>query len=153
MEAGDFTLASSACDKSINMGIDACFVTDGDPIVSDWKLIVPFDKTIVAGEVDVYFKDKRKQYKIEDNVIKIDWSDFFGSTNWDKSMDGEALALVMVQYEHNGVKEIAKFRGIAKLVVAKKGYDRMPVGSGFQQWVTDCHIEYSTSGRSAIDCK
>ncbi len=154
VDAGDYTLALSACDAVPGGGMDICRVTAGTKIESSWKMIVPGSKKITGGEVNVYYRNIQKSYAISGPILEIPWSDFFGSDTWDASMDGEALALVLVKFKTpQGLEEIAQFRGIAKIVVTKSGYDRMPIDSGFAGWKTTCKIQYSTAGRGAISCK
>lgn len=155
VEAGDYTLAVSACEATPGRGMDVCHVREGAQIESSWKLIVPAQgKNILGGEVDVYYRDLHRQYAVTGTVVEIPWKDFFGKEKWDRSMDGEALALVLIRWKTpEGIEEIAKFRGIAKLIVTKEGYDRLPIDSGFAAWKTECKIQYSTAGRGALECR
>lgn len=154
VEAGDSTLALSACGAVPGGGMDICRVTEGTVITSSWKLIVPAGRSVLGGEVDVYYRDLHKQYPVTGSVIEIPWRDFFGSDTWSSPMDGEALALVLLRWKTpEGIEEIVKFRGIAKIVVTKAGYDRMPIDSGFGVWPTTCRIQYSTAGRGALSCQ
>jgi hypothetical protein len=154
VDANDYTLATSACEAAPGGGMDICRVTEGTKIESSWVMIVPSGKGIAGGEVDVYYRDIHKNYPVTGKVVEIPWRDFFGADLWSRDMDGEALALVLVRFKTpEGLQEIAKFRGIAKIVVTKPGYDRMPIDSGFAGWKTTCKIQYSTAGRGAISCK
>ena len=154
VEAGDETLISSLCEAVPNGGMDVCHVKEGTAIQTGWKLVVPDGFRVDGGEVDVYYRDIHKQYGVTKNVINIPFRDFFGSTTWGPQHDGEALALVLIRYRTDqGIQEIMKFRGIAKIVVTKPGYDRMPIDSGFAAWGTTCKVQYSTAGRSALKCK
>jgi hypothetical protein len=104
----------------------------------------------------VYYRDIVKTYGITpgQNLVEIPWATFFSENQWTSSMDGEAMALLSVRYKDpQGIEQVAKFRGLAKIVVTKPGYDRLPIDSGFSAWKTDCKIEYSTAGRGAIQCK
>ena len=151
----DYTMPMSACNGVPTIGMDICIVTENTIINSSWVLIFPIKQVQILGvDVDIYYRDIHKQYAMSKNLLEIPWSDIMGSDKWSRSMDGEALALVLVRYVDNqGLNRIAKFRGIAKIVVTKEGYDRMPIGSNFASWKTKCIIEYSTAGRTAIQCK
>ncbi len=156
VEAGDYTIAMSAgCGAVPGLGMDVCHVRAGTKIEAVWNLAVPSGhKEILGGEVDVYYRDVHKSYGITGRVVSIPWKDFFGSDTWESSMDGEALALVLIRYKTpEGIEEIAKYRGIAKIVVTKEGYDRLPIDSGFGAFTSTCRIVYSTAGRSAMECK
>ncbi len=153
-DAGDFTLAISACGATPGIGFDICRVTEGDEIASSWKMVVPQGSQIQGGEIDVYYRDLHKQYPISGIVVEVPWRDFFGQATWSSDLDGEAMALLVVRWKDDtGLIQITKFRGLAKIVVTKKGYDRMPIDSGFHTWETNCKIQYSTAGRSALQCK
>ena len=154
VEAGDLTLALSACGATPGGGLDICRVTEGTRIESSWKLIIPNGKRIVGGEVDIYYRDIHKTYGITGNILEIPWKDFFGVDTWGRDQDGQALALLLVRYvDDNGVESLIKFRGIAMIVVTKKGYDRLPIDSGFSTFRTVCKVQYSTAGRGAVSCK
>lgn len=155
--SGDLTLALSACEAVPAGGLDACFVRAGTRIESSWKLIVPSKgRGILGGEVDVYYKDVHRSYAIPSsgNIIEIPWKEFFKADVWETDMDGEALAHVTIRFmTTEGIEEIVKFRGMAKLIVTNPGYDRLPIDSGFVAWKTNCEIHYSTAGRGALRCK
>lgn len=155
--AGDYTLAVSACGAVPGGGMDICRVKEGAPIESSWRLIVPAKtkKQIKGGELTVYYRDISKTYTIADKpLIEIPWRDFFGAATWQRSMDGEALALAQIRYvTPEGIEELFWARGIAKIVVTRQGYDPLPLDSGFAAWSTTCKISYSTAGRSVVKCK
>lgn len=155
VEAGDYTLALSACEGVPGRGMDICRVKEGQKIFSVWRMVVPVDMNhnFLGGEVVVYFRDISKTYAIQNAVIEIPWRDFFSQDTWAENMDGEFLALAALRYKDaSGVEKILKGRGIAKIVVTKPGYDPLPLDSGFGAWNTTCKIQYSTAGRSAIKC-
>lgn len=154
LEAKDYTLVLSACENTPGIGMDICRVTEGDTIASSWKLIVPQGTPIEGGEVNVYYRDIHKQYSIGGSVVEIPWREFFGADKWSDDMDGEALALVLIRWKDDrGIIQVTKFRGIAKIVVTKQGYDKLPIDSGLNQWGTKCKVQYSTAGRSALKCE
>lgn len=154
VDAGDYTLAVSACEAVPGNGMDICRVTEGTKIESSWKLVIPSGKRITGGEIDVYYRDIHKSYAISGSIVEIPWKEFFGSPTWEKAQDGEALALLLVRFlDDNGNERLTKFRGIAKIVVTSKGYDRLPIDSGFSAFKTTCKIQYSTEGRGAVSCK
>lgn len=154
VEAGDSTLAISACEATPGGGYDICRVKSGDRIESSWKLFIPIGKRITGGEVDVYYRDIHKSYPINSPILEIPWKEFFGAETWSKAQDGQALALLFIRWkDDNGIEQITKFRGIAQLVVTAPGYDRLPVDSGFGGFKTSCKITYSTAGRGNVTCK
>ena len=155
VDAGDYTLAMSACDSVPGHGMDICRVQEGTVINSTWRLVVPGEgRGIIGGEVTVYYRDVQKNYAVTGNLIEIPWREFFGQDTWTRDLDGEALAHVSIRYETpSGIEEIVRFRGIAKLVVTAAGYSRMPIDSGYAGWKTKCEVAYSTAGRGALRCK
>ena len=144
VDAGDYTLAISACEAVPGSGMDICRVREGTAIESSWKLIVPQGKSVIeGGEVDVYYRDVHRQYAVQSSVIEIPWRDFFNQSTWTRDLDGEALALVLIRFKTpEDIEEVVKFRGIAKIVVTKAGYDRLPIDSGFAAWKSTCKVQY-----------
>lgn len=157
VEAGDYTLAVSACANVPGGGMDICHVRAGTKIESSWKLFLPQKKNqTLGGEVDVYYRDTHYSFGFDKNtkILEIKWSEIMGAETWSRDMDGEALALVLLRYvDENGIKEVVKFRGIAKIIVTQEGYDRLPIDSGFHTWGSTCKIQYSTAGRGAVSCR
>lgn len=155
VDAGDYTLAVSACEATPGGGMDICRVREGDPIQSSWKLIIPNGKNVTGWEVDIYYRDVEHPVKQtgQGGVIEIPWDQFFQQKTWTSDLDGEALALATVRYKDNtGIEKVVQFRGLAKLVVTKQGYDRLPIDSGFAAWKESCKVQYSTAGRGAVQC-
>lgn len=156
VEAGDYTLISSLCEATPNRGIDICHASEGTTIASEWKLFLPEHARIKGGEVVVYSRDIAKTFPIGGPMVNIPFSVFFNQTIWTRDLDGELLALATVRYETpEGIEELAHFRGIAKIVVTRPGYSRLPIDSGFVAFTKDvtCKIEYTTAGRSNFYCK
>lgn len=154
VEAGDYTLATSACEAVPGRGMDVCHVREGSRIESKWTLVVPSGRGVLGGEVNVYYRDIQRSYAVTGPVLEIPWKEFFGKENWDRSMDGEALALVTVRLQTpEGDEVMANYRGIAKLVVTKQGYDRLPIDSGYARVKLNCKVQYSSAGRGAVECR
>lgn len=156
-EAGDYTLAMSACEAVPGHGMDVCRVKEGANIDSSWTMIIPKRGGAVLGwEADLYYRDVAKAVHAEGSgpVVQVAWKEFFAQEKWTRDLAGEALALVSVRYKlPTGIEEIVRFKGLAKILVLQEGYDRMPIDSGFAAWGTNCKIRYSTAGRGAIQCK
>lgn len=154
--AGDYTLGISACAAVPGRGMDLCRVKENAPIDSSLRLIVPAGgKAIKGGEITLYYRDISKSYPILNNpLIEIPWSEFFGQEKWSRALDGEVLALAQIRYETpEGIEEIWRARGVAKIIVTREGYDPIPLDSGFAAWGVNCKITYSTAGRSDVKCK
>lgn len=165
--ANDKTLALSACQPTAEVGFSACRVQEGTAIGSVWRLYFPVspDKSIAGGEVTVYFNDVPKSYAITGPLLEIPWADFFQDKTWKHEYDGTASALAVVRYkDQEGIEETVKAVGEARVMVIKAGYDPMPIHSAFATFETvckikkedgsksECLIEYSTVGRSAVEC-
>lgn len=155
VQAGDNTLVLSACSGLPVVGFDACRVKENTPMESVWRLFFPVPGgNVTGGELTVNFKDVSKSYAISGPVVEIHWSDFFADKVWKKDYNGIALALAVVRYkDEQGVERTVKARGEARVLVLSEGYDPMPIGTPFGQFKLKCKIEFSTAGRSAVDCK
>lgn len=153
LASGDYTAIGSACGAVPGGGLDICRVREGTDIASSWKLVVP-TTNLQGGEVDVYFRDIHKSYAVTGMVVDIPWKDVMGGPKWTSDMDGEAMALVVIRWKDaQGIEQVTKFRGFAKIVVTKEGYDRLPIDSGYAAFKGTCKVQYSTAGRSALECK
>lgn len=155
VEAGDQTLVLSACTGLPVVGFDACRVKENQPIESVWRLFFPAPHgDISGGELTVNFHDVSKSYAITGPILDIHWSDFFQDKVWKKEYNGIALALAFVRYkDEQGVERMVKARGEARILVLAEGYDPLPIGTPFGQFKLKCKVEFSTAGRSAVECK
>lgn len=153
-DAGDYTLILSACDAAPGNGMDICRVVEGQPITQKWVMILPFDAKNVGGEVTIFYRGLEKSFPVTGRMLEIAWKDFLGAETWDKKHDGEALALVSAKFKDDaGLQQEVLLRGIAKLVVVSAKYTRLPIDSSLQSWQSECKIQYTAQGRSAISCK
>lgn len=152
--AKDYTLVSSACEAMPGRGADICRVKENTQIASSWKIVLPKDKRLLGGEINVYYKDISRSYAIDSTVTEIPWRDLLGHDTWSIDDNGTALALAQIRFKDNqGVETVVRAKGLAILVVTKEGYDPMPIDSGFEAFSTRCRIQYSDAGRSALSCK
>jgi hypothetical protein len=163
--ANDLTLISSCvatpgAQISLASGVDSCHFTVGDSTSqASWTLVVPGPKIaqqVTAVDVDVYYKSVHKTYAMGKAwTIQIPFADLLSITTWTSDFDeGVVEALATISWiDNEGINQITKTRGIAVLVVTASGYDRMQVDSGNQAWGVNCKTQYSTAGRSALQCK
>lgn len=151
--AGDFTLPTG-CEAVPGRGMDICRVKEGAKIDSVWRLIVPVgSNSFLKGELTVFYRDISKTYPLTQPLVEIPWKDFFAADTWSKDFDGEALALAQIHWKTpEGIEEVWTARGIAKLVVTAQGYDPLPMDSNLGTWGTNCKFQFSTAGRSAVEC-
>lgn len=159
MESNDWTLVLSACGAVPGGGMDICRVTEGTATDQVLRLIVPHnDKFFLGGEGMIYFKGRKIPVAVTDKFIEIPWSQVLGENLWKSEHDGEALILVTLRFKNEqGVEEVWKARGIAKVIVLKPGYSVLPIDSGYVTFEREikvkCKVQYTTAGRSAVDCK
>lgn len=158
--SGDFTLVASLaggpCAAIPVQGADLCRFKEGSQIASSWRIVVPSSKYIVGGQVTVYFKDTTKTYPLTGNIIEIPLRDLIGHDRWQKSDSRVATALAEIRWKDaDGVLRTGRAEGVAMLIVLKSGYDPMPIDSGVHTWSKDfkCKVQYSSAGRSAVECK
>lgn len=152
----DLTLAISACAGMPGRGADICRVQAGSQVESVWRVVLPKHEAILGGEVAVFFKDISRTYAVEKGqmVVDIPWKDLVAGPLWEAKDEGEALALAKLRYTNaQGIEELIRAKGLAILLVNPKGYEPMPIDSGFAAFEGTCRVQYSTAGRSAIECK
>lgn len=150
VKADDYTLIQSICEAAPGRGIDVCRAKEGTPISSTWVLVLPKGK---GGEVSVQYRDVTRTYAVTGTTITIPLKDFFDHENWEKTDAGTAVLYAKVIYNSGTGDAVFTARGFAFFIVTDNTYDPMPIDSGYSAFQTQCKIQYSTSGRSAIGCK
>lgn len=155
VEADDLTVVS-ACQNLPVGGFDACRFREHSGISSNWSLFLPFGDHIVGGDVTVFYKDTQKSYAIRGKRVEIPWREIIGRDEWSKSHNGIALALATIKFkDESGIERVVQARGEARLLIVSESYSVMPIDSGFVSWSQEvkCKIQYSSAGRSAVQCK
>lgn len=154
IQAGDYTLALSGCSAHPGQGADTCRVKIGEPVSAEWAVIVPFGDFFETGELLIRYKDIEKTYAITSKVVKGAWRDIIDHEVWQSTDSGIALLLAELRFrDPQGVVRLVQARGILFLVPTSTVYEVMPIDSGFAGFKTICKVQYSTAGRSAIECK
>lgn len=139
-------------------GVDSCHFTVGDLATGRWVVMAPppkAEKNVTGGTVDLYYRDLHKSYPVVDWTVSIPFADFLGIKVWDAKFDEAIIeADLTVNWVDNvGLANVSKYRGIIILIVTQSGYEVMPIDSGNSAWGTECKVQYSTAGRSALSCK
>lgn len=158
VEAGDFTLAISACSSVPNGGFDACRFKEGAPIQSSWITYLPYGGKVLGGEATVMYQGIEKVYSIveDQKEIVIPWQDFFTDNVWKTQYSGVASMRIDLRIlDNNDVEKTIPAVGEARIFVLSSGYSVLPVDSGYAAWEREitCKLSYTTSGRSNVTCK
>ena len=112
------------------------------------------ESSVIGGTVDVFYRDIHKSYSVTEWTLQISWADFFGAPTWQRSMGGEVMALLTLNWFDNaGLHQVTEARGLALIIVTKPGYTRIPIDSGNAAWGTKCKVQMSTAGRSVVQCQ
>lgn len=156
--SGDLTipvaLADGPCKAIPVQGVDVCRVKEGAPIESRWRLIVPQGKGITGGQVTVYYKDFSRTYAVAGTVVEIPFSDLISGDKWKHEDRGVLTALAELKYKDSeGVERSVRAEGMAVVIVLASDYDPLPMDSGQDNWGLNCKVQFSTAGRSALECK
>lgn len=154
VQAGDYTLAMSVCGTVPGQGVVVCRAKEGSVIASHWTLVLAQGGNIKGGECDVQYRDLSLSIAIKPGLAFYDISlaDLMGHTSWATKDSGTAVVYCNVDVDTGSGIQPVKARGFAFFIVTSPDYDPMPIDSGFVAVSTDCKIQYSTSGRSAIKC-
>lgn len=155
--SGDFTLINS-CQIIPAGGLDICRVIEGSAIESSWVIMVPSAKEVLDGEIIIRYKDVSKSYSVSggQEQVEIPFKDIVRAQAWSRDHFGDVLALGHLRFkDSNGTIRVVGAMGMAKIVVLKPGYSPLPLNSSFGIWEREfkCTTEYSTSGRSQVECK
>ena len=155
VEARDLTLIS-ACETVPARGMSLCRFKENANIDSGLDVFLPINNNINGGELVLYYKDISKTYAITGKVTRIKFKDIIGKNVWEKNDNGIMLMLAQIRYEDDsGIERIVQARGEIRTLILPTEYDPLPLDSGFTAWEGEikCRYGYSTSGRSAIQCK
>lgn len=153
--SNDKTLVMSACAAQPVQGLDVCRVVAGSRISQKWVLVVPNSKEVVAGELRIRYRDSVLTYNLapKQHTIEIPWRDIVGRDTWRLEDEAPAQVTGAVRFKTKTGEGWTDVLGIAFPIVLKEGYTPMPIDSGNAAWMTTCRVQYSTAGRSAIECK
>lgn len=152
-DAGDKTLVHSACHAAPSGGLDICRVVDGSVITEEWQLILPHDpKAGTEGTIRIRYRDNLMSIPITGPVVKIPWKEIVRSERWNPSLEGPAQAVATIKVETPHGPQWVDMLGIAIPIVLSRGYEPLPMDSGAEKFATDCKVQYTTAGRSAITC-
>jgi hypothetical protein len=153
--AGDFTLVLTAGTDAVASGLSALRVKEEAPVDASMQFVLPTGKKITGGELHLDYRDVSKSYAItkESGVISVPYSDLISHPAWQKADEGTILVRAKVEYDSGQGQAVLNMSGLVFVIVHQKGYDPMPLDSGYVAFKTNCTVVYSTVGRSAVSCK
>jgi len=152
-QAGDPTIVSSIDNGIPSLGFQVVRANDNTPITQVWSIIVPFKKNVVSGEMTIKYKDKKLSLPITDSKVDVPFSRIIGEGKWARGMDGVALVTIQLQFKTpTNDANFVDLLGFAFIRILPPNYNPLPIGSPLGVWEADCHVEYSTNGRSALEC-
>jgi hypothetical protein len=128
------------------------WVQEGSKIDAVWTLIVPWNSRMVSGEMVIRYKDQRIPVSITGPKVEVKWADIVGRDTWRQDDDVPAQATATIRFKGKETEEFVDLLGIAFPVVLQRGYAPLPFGSGNESWETECRVQYSSAGRSAVKC-
>lgn len=151
--SNDYTLAMSICHAAPGLGVDVCRAKEGSPISSEWVVALPDGHN--GGQAVVQYRDVTLSYGIENGQtqLNIPLKDLMGHATWSKDDSGTSVLFVNLLFDGGTGTMTSKARGFAFFIITSNDYDPLPINSPYGVGQVDCKIQYSTSGRSAIDCK
>lgn len=153
-QSGDTTLVLSADSAIPKQGIDVLRVPESSEVHQKMTIVLPFVQNFVSGEVTLRYRDRVITRTLSAPVLQVEWRDIVDDLLWHKSYTGVVQITAQVQYT-DGTSD-AKFvdiLGYSFIRVLAKGYAPLPVGSKEAAWSGTCKVQYSTSGRSSLECK
>lgn len=157
VDSGDLTLVHSPCEATPGRGMDVCRFSHGADISSVWRVIIPHGGKVVGGEVGVKYKDHPwKSFAAEGPVVAIPWAEIVGAEKWQVGHEDLVTMLAKVSYKDaTGIVQLAQAEGSAQILVLEPDYMPMPIDSGYESYEAkfECKVQYSTAGRSALQCK
>lgn len=154
-EAHDYTMVFSAgCQAVPSQGLDICRVVEGAKVAEHLRIVVPVDK-VLSCEIRVRYKGVAKSFSCaaNGNVALIPWRELVGGEFYERGDEGPAQLIGSARVKGPDGDRFVDVLGYAFLVVLGKGYSPMPIDSGNQAWGTNCKVQYSTAGRSALVCR
>lgn len=151
--AGDLTLIHSACAEQLGHGYDLCRVTEGAEVVETWSLVFPWAGSFVDGDVSVSYLGTEHRFKVTGPQLDIPWKLLTGKATWSKGDDSPAQARAALKFHQDDGDHWVDLLGFAFPIVLKQGYAPLPLDSGRSFTEAVCRLQYSSAGRSAVECR
>lgn len=151
-QAGDLTMVFAACGAVPSRGLDICRVVEKGEAAEVMRIVMPKDKR-VTGEIRVRYKGVVKSYPVTGSVVQIPLRDVIGKERYEREDQGIIQMTGSLRAELPDGVRFTDVLGYAFLVVLGEGYTPMPIDSGNAAWGSTCRVQYSTAGRSALECK
>lgn len=151
--ANDQTLITSACHAAPSQGVDVCRVKEGATISEKIVFIVPWTKDSDWGQISLRYKDRVITYPVEGVKIEIPWSDVVEAEKWSLEVEAPVQARAAIRYKTDTGAVFVDLLGYVFPVVLRQGYDPLPMDSGVEAFQNTCRVQYTSAGRSAIECR
>lgn len=153
-DKGDKTLIVSAGGSApkLRQGFDMLRVVEGSLIQEIITLPVPLGGPLLAVELRIRYKGEIIPWTVDKLPVEIPWKELIKHDTWQLDDESPVQISGTVRYQGGTNEEFFRVLGFVFPVVLKKGYSPMPIDSGNHTWETECKIQYSTAGRSAIQC-
>lgn len=154
-EAGDYTLVQTTPGTVFGQGGNIYRFALNGPVAEKWTLITPAGKPILGGELRVRYGGRVIPGVINPDspIQEIAWKDIVGADKWTTDLSGPVQVTATLKYQGLNGPEWVDYLGIAFIVVLPEGYSPLPFNSPNAAFQTKCTMQYTTAGRSALECK
>jgi hypothetical protein len=150
---GDATLVHSACAEQLGHGYDLCRVTEGAEVVETWAFTFPWAPGFVDGDLNVEYLGQTHVFKITGPTLEVPWKLLTGGATWKQEDRAPAQARAAIKFKAPDGDHWVDLLGYAFPIVLKQGYAPLPLDSGRNFTELVCRLQYTSAGRSAVQCQ
>lgn len=151
--AHDQTMIVSACHAAPSQGVDVCRVKEGARIAEKMIFVVPWTKDSDWGQMSVRYRDHVLTLPIEEAVVEVGFAEVTDEETWTRAAEAPIQALASIRYKTDSGAVFVDLIGYVFPIVLAQGYDPLPMDSGVEAFQNTCRVQYTSAGRSAIECR
>lgn len=151
--AHDQTLIVSACHAAPSQGVDVCRVKEGAAIAEKMIFVVPWTKDSDWGQMAIRYRDRDLSFPIEAATVEVSFAEVTGAETWTRAVEAPIQARASIRYKTDSGAVFVDLIGYVFPIVLAQGYDPLPMDSGVEAFQNTCRVQYTSAGRSAIECR
>lgn len=152
--AHDQTMIVSACHAAPSQGVDVCRVKEGARITEKMIFVVPWTKDSDWGQMSLRYRDHVLSVPVEGPTVEVSFFELLDEQEtWTRDLEAPVQARASIRYKTDTGAVFVDLIGYVFPIVLAQGYDPLPMDSGVEAFQNTCRVQYTSAGRSAIECR
>lgn len=151
--AHDQTLIVSACHAAPSQGVDVCRVKEGARVTEKMIFVVPWTKDSDWGQMSLRYRDHVLTVPVDAATVEITFAELVEADTWAHELEAPIQARASIRYKTDQGAVFTDLIGYVFPIVLAQGYDPLPMDSGAEAFQNTCRVQYTSAGRSAIECR